>query len=200
MSVNKPRMTAPDPHELDRLAALIQRDDQDAFIALIRATALPLRCFVATMAADGGQLEEIIQATYVTAFQRLSTYEPRGTMMPWLKGIARNLLLRDLRERKRHLQVDVSVIDEVLVDDSWERAQADDERQAARTQALDHLQRCMQALPRSAQDLLTCCYQDALSLNQLAQRFRRTRAAIAMQLSRLRASLRACVQRQIEHP
>lgn len=193
-------MAAPDSLDLDRLAAQIQRGNQEAFTDLIRATALPLRCFVATMAADGSQVEEIIQATYVTAFQRIGSYELRGTMMPWLKGIARNLLLRDLRERKRQLQVDMSVIDEVLVDDSWQRAQADDEQLATRTQALDNLQRCLQALPAPARALLLACYQDALTLNQLAQRFRRTRAAIAMQLSRLRASLRTCVQRQAEQP
>ncbi len=181
---------------LDRWAQQAQAGDREAFTQIILATHVSLRCWVATMARSPDHLEEMVHGTYVTAFQHLSTYELRGTLLPWLKGIAKNGLRHELRERQRWLQVEPDVIEQLLVDDSQVQLGLDQELQDQRSEAVHHLNGCLSELPVGAQTLLDRYYREGLTLNQLAQRFKKNRAALAMTLSRLRGQLRICLERK----
>ena len=164
--------------------------------AIIAATHVELRCFVASIANSLELVEETVQSTYVTAYQQFDTYEARATLLPWLKGIARNLLRRELRQRQRFVTADTPVFDQLLIDDGLVRAQQDEAAVDALGASLQHLDACLGELSPAARRLLDGCYQDALTLNQLAQRFRRKRTVIAMSLSRIRSALRTCLQRR----
>ena len=57
----------------------------------------------------------------------------------------------------------------------------------------EQLQRCLAALSPAQRELLHARYQDGLSLKQLAERGARSAGAIQVALSRLRATLLACI-------
>lgn len=191
-----PSSFALDFQAMDRWAQQAQAGDREAFTQLILATHVSLRCWVATMARSPDHLEEMVHSTYVTAFQQLALYELRGTFLPWLKGIAKNSLRHELRERQRWLQVEPDVIEQLLIDDSQAQLEVDEHTNEQRSLALQHLNGCLRELSPGSQTLLDRYYREGLSLNQLAQRFKKKRAAIAMTLSRLRGQLRICLERQ----
>src|SRR5258708_5510062 len=105
-----------DPERIDALVAVAQGGDRDAFASLVVGLYAQLAGFLAFHAPTPELMDEILQATFVTAFERLGEYERRGTLAGWLKGIARNLLRRELARRARLTGSDVEVIEGLLAD------------------------------------------------------------------------------------
>lgn len=87
------------PEACDALALRAQAGDREAFSELVVALYPQLTGFLAFHAPSAELADEIAQATLVMAFERIADYQPRGTCAGWLKGIARNLLRRELSRR-----------------------------------------------------------------------------------------------------
>lgn len=152
--------------------------------------------FIAFHAPWPELVEEISQAAFVTALEQIATYEPRGTFPSWVKGIAKNLLRRELARRSRMVSADREAISAYIA----QVAAEDLERQAlvdeARDGMLERLQRCLESLSPQARRLAERRFVLDLSLNKLAQQFKRTRASIAKALFVIRAQLRSCAERE----
>jgi RNA polymerase sigma-70 factor (ECF subfamily) len=182
-------MPVPSAADLDALVLRARERDEGAFASLIDATQLELRCFVAAHAGATDLIEEVVQATFVICFERFADYQPRGTFLAWLKGIARNRLRQEARERRRFLPADDAALEAAV-----ERSEAESAAEDARDDLVAALGRCVDGLAPTARELLDGFYRERLSLADLARRSRRTHAAVAMALSRIRAALRTCVQ------
>jgi RNA polymerase sigma factor (sigma-70 family) len=171
------------PDDLALLHAAREGDHQ-ALERLIVSHQDRLRIFVSVRTPSVELAEEIVQETFVIACTTLDSYDGSGPFPGWLIGIARNLLRREAERMRRHrplLEADdapVEIPDDAMV--------------AAVQQRADQLRRCLDHLAPSARRLAHLRFVDGIPLNQLAQRFKRTRAAIACQLTRIRDSLRQC--------
>ncbi|MBA2482650.1 MAG: sigma-70 family RNA polymerase sigma factor [Planctomycetes bacterium] len=177
----------PSSDDIDRIVARAQTGDRDAFHELVIALQHEVRLFVASRAYSLDLIEEILQATFVTAWEKLGTYQTRGSFLPWLKGIAKNRLREEVRERARfasHTNDSLErVIDEAFVAHDLESAGDDD---------ASRLSRCLERLAPRSRELIERHYAKGLGLNQLAQQFKQTRQAIASALHRIRRTVRAC--------
>jgi RNA polymerase sigma factor (sigma-70 family) len=178
-----------DPHLLDQLAVGARAGDRQAFHELMRATLPEVRLFIAARAYSLELVEEVLQATYVACFESLPKYEPRRTLLPWLKGIAHNRLRRELESRSRHAHVDV--LDQILV---GEAACQIDEAPPADEAVLARMRRCLERLAPHARILLESRHVRGESVDGLAARFEKSRDAIASTLKRVRASMRDCMR------
>ena len=79
-----------DERELAELAAGLRARRNDAWERLYDLTHLPLLRLLRRLTRDDGKAEEALQATYVTAVERIGRYDPaRGAPDAWLAGIAR---------------------------------------------------------------------------------------------------------------
>lgn len=179
------------PEELDLLAARAQRGDAAAFDQIVLSLhADVFRALVGFQVSDG-LAEEILQATFVTAYQKLSTYEVgRLTLRSWLKAIARNHLLKELREQRRFAKqgganLKVAVIDTALED-------------AARFEAVEtahaRLRDCLDKLDEPSRRLIEDRYLRRTSVPELAQRERRPEGWVSVKLFRIRQALRRCME------
>src|SRR3954462_12394906 len=100
-----------DVHAIDQLVIAAQGGDRDAFATVVVELYPQLAGFLAFHAPTPEVMDEIVQASFVMAFERLATYEPRATFAGWLKGIARNLLRQELARRSRLSGSDLGVIE-----------------------------------------------------------------------------------------
>jgi len=132
--------------ELDALARLAQSGAHEALRALVEAVQEPLRACIAAHAAHPHQVEEALQETLVTAFRRLDQYRPGGTLVPWLKQIARNHLRRDLRDRRRFAELSDDRLDSAVIDAQLDRLERDEDADE-REREVDRLRRCLGLLP-----------------------------------------------------
>ncbi len=186
-----------DAHAIDRLVVTAQGGDRDAFAAVVVGLYPQLAGFLAFHAPTPDVMDEIIQATFVTAFERLATYEPRATFAGWLKGIARNLLRQELTRRARLTGSDLEVIEGLLASAAQtdlERAEQHADEQSA---LLARLRRCFERLSPRTRQIAERRFIEDVPLGRLAQQFKQSRAAIAKILFVVRRDLRQCAEQAI---
>lgn len=183
------------PEACDALALRAQAGDREAFSALVVALYPQLTGFLAFHAPSADLADEVAQATLVMAFERIADYQPRGTFAGWLKGIARNLLLREL-SRRAHQR---GAVESMLAADALAAVEQEPDG-APDEDLLARLRACIGRLPPRARLIAQRRFAEDVPLNQLAQQFKRTRASMAKVIHLLRGQLRACVESGGTHP
>jgi RNA polymerase sigma-70 factor (ECF subfamily) len=83
------------------LAGLQQRDPQ-AFEAFFEAHADRVYRLAAGILGNDADAQEVVQATFLSAFEALDRFEPRARLSTWLYRIAYNHALMLARARTRH--------------------------------------------------------------------------------------------------
>lgn len=87
------------------LAARAARGDSKAFRALLDATSGVVYRVALRTVGDSADAEDVVQETYVRAWQRLPTLKDHGAIVGWLCRIASNIATDKLRARKSRPQV-----------------------------------------------------------------------------------------------
>ena len=175
---------------LDDDLTAAQGGDPAAFERLVIACDRDLRMFVAAHAWNADHLDEVCQATWVIVWEKLHAWEPTAPFDHWLRGIARNLLKRDLVERARRRGVGgLSLLEEAVAADGLESLHQDtvDPR-------LGRLSECLERLAPRARSLLLARDRDGVPLADLARRFKQPMGAIATLLWRVRGGVRTCLE------
>ncbi|MBA3697769.1 MAG: sigma-70 family RNA polymerase sigma factor [Planctomycetes bacterium] len=180
------------PEELDNLAIKAQAGDRDAFRDLVLATQRELAISVAAHSASRELVEEVLQETYVTAFEKLVQYRPQRTFRPWLRTIARNHLFAHWRERRRLADIDSDTLETLIADDGLDGMERDDERHEVESA---RLAACLERLPNRARQMLERRYCEEQPLALLAEQFKRSAATLSVTLFRLRQQLKRCVEK-----
>jgi RNA polymerase sigma-70 factor (ECF subfamily) len=113
------QLTAPGPAtsaELDDRVWVAEAvaGDPAAFRALFERHAPAVRRFLRDLARDAAFADEATQETFVRAHARLATLRDDQRLRPWLLGIARRVVLEELRRRRP--RVGVEAVAEQLAD------------------------------------------------------------------------------------
>lgn len=89
-----------DDEALTRWALAARGGDREAAAALVRATTEPLRRLLRHL-GDPDRVEDLLQETYLRAFQALPRYEARASARVWLYSIARRTAADEVRKNQR---------------------------------------------------------------------------------------------------
>lgn len=100
MSVNEFK-TETSSEKLDRLIAQAAAGDTEALGLLYDATNVSVYGFVLSILKNTQDAEDVLQDCYVSIYSSGAGYRSEGKPMAWIMGIARNLSLYKLRERKK---------------------------------------------------------------------------------------------------
>jgi len=181
------------PEDMDRHVALAQGGDRAAFREVVVALEEDLRIFLYAFQVSEGLAEEVLQATVVTAFRKLHLYRPARAFRAWVKAIARNRLVDELREQRRFAASDEQVLEELLVETAL--ADLDDSARASEVEAeVRRLRDCLGRLLPEARRLVEARYLGGEPLGHLARKFKRTEVWVRVNLFRVRKTLRTCMQ------
>lgn len=181
-----------DALDIDRLVVMAQGGDADAFRQLFFATQKEVFTFLCARSPNPSLAEEILQSTFVIAWEKLDRYEPRGLFIGWLKTIAHNQLRQELRRMRRHVEVDHDSLQDVLL----RASESDCERTEDESKALAH---CLEELPTHARELLQHRYLHNRGIDEMAAEMGRKASTLAVTLFRLRTALRQCLDRMTVH-
>jgi RNA polymerase sigma-70 factor, ECF subfamily len=181
--------------ELDQLVARVQKGDRDAFTEVVFAIRKELRIFLSAHAASIDMVEEVLQSTLVECYECIGRYELRGTFLAWVKGIGRNLLLKELHARARYVTVEEDTLERIVVESALENtSEAADDRQL---EMVERLRRCIQKLPDASRHLIERRYFERTTVKSLAKSLSRTETWTAVNLFRIREALRACMAGEV---
>ena len=179
--------------ELDQLVLRVKEGDRDAFGEVVFAIRKELRIFLSAHASSIDMIEEVLQSTLVTCYENLGKYECRGTFLSWTKGIARNLLLKEIKARSRYVAHEDDILERVIVEAAMESLEAKDREEAY----VERLRICLDKLPGDSRKLIEQRYFSKLSVRELAKLNNRTETWIAVNLFRIRDMLKVCMMREV---
>ncbi|MBE7467334.1 MAG: sigma-70 family RNA polymerase sigma factor [Planctomycetes bacterium] len=165
--------------------------DRRAFLELFLRQQQDLHAFVGSIVRDWHRSEDVVQELALILWEKFESYDPQRPFGAWARGVAANLILRDLERHRRALPL--------LSPESIAAVQrAYDEIEASEPGAeLEALRACVASLDEPARHMLELRYTEALGLDALAQRLSRSVAAVKKALTRLRARLQECVARKL---
>jgi RNA polymerase sigma-70 factor (ECF subfamily) len=177
--------------ETDNVVAQVLGGDIDAYEGIVHRYQLEVWKVVAAMLLNAERTEDLVQQTFIKAFQHLHRYERGRDFGAWLKEIARNEVRQEIRryawEDRRlglyhsHLMQTYEGPLNSAPEDFFEEA----------------LQECTQKLPPASAKLVELRYQSALNFGEIAASLGRTVAATRQQLGRIRLSLRDCIEKHM---
>lgn len=149
-----------------------------------------LRGMLWALVPDRHRLDDIVQETFLTVTRKATDFQPGTNFRAWLFAIARYKVLHSLRERTLEHALAPDVI-EVLFAELPDTDDFDDR--------LLHLRACVEQLSKQPKRMLHLRYQDGLSIADVADRMGRRVNSIKVMLSRVRSTLRGCIEkRQIQ--
>lgn len=71
----------------------MRRNREELFEILVREHRLALLAFVRACVYDRGAAEDLVQETFLAAWEHLDEYDEDSPFARWLRGIARNKIL-----------------------------------------------------------------------------------------------------------
>ena len=180
------------PEALDEIVLQVQKGNEKAMERIILHLQGELRLFISARADSLDMVEDVLQSTFVICFRKLDTYQPRGTFMAWLKGIAKNRLLQELKERSRYVALEGAALEGLVADHRLETMEHQSVQQAERE--MTRLLECVERLPERTREMVMRRYRDRTPIKKLAQQFKKRAGAVAALLTRARQSLRLCME------
>jgi RNA polymerase sigma-70 factor (ECF subfamily) len=184
-----PHSTEPDT---ESLVGRVLAGDTEVFGTLIRRHQNEVWRVGAAMLGDRSATANLVQQTFVNAYERLEQYRPGNDFSRWLKGIARNLVREDLRRSERESRTLSAYRDYIA------QLYSDEGRTEQHLRDLDRaVTACREKLPPAASQALALHYDEGLTVEQVAGVIARTVAGTRQLLFRARTTLRECVEKRL---
>jgi len=190
-------VTATDPVSEPLLVRRAKTGDRQAFAELVRMHQAVVRAYVSGRVRAAEAADDLAQEVFVRAFCQLGRFElpESGRTLPWLLGIARNLVLEHFRSRR--LGADRGHPLEAALDRIHHQSVRDEDEPHLRELKLEALRGCLEKLLPSASALVGRYYFEHWSFTELATAHNRREGAIRMKLFRIREALRACIEKAV---
>ena len=181
----------------EEVVARVLAGDVDAYGILVRRYQDLVLGIACQRLGDATEARDITQLTFLRAYEQLDEFRTGADFGTWLCVIARYMILTELERRKRQArnlgkhQTELrDLIEEGLLRD------LDEEEEAA--EKLAALRRCIGELQSKAATLVRLRYLEERSCREIASLENRTVTWVTTTLSRVRSTLRACLEQPRE--
>ena len=177
--------------QIDTIVERVLAGDLDAYEDIVRGYQREVWRVAAAMLLTKEKTEDLVQQTFINAFQHLDRYERGRDFGAWIKEIARNEVRQEIRRRLRedrrlaiyygHLIQMYDISTTSLREERLEEALAS----------------CREKLPLASAKLVELRYDSALDFGQIASFVGRTVEATRQQVARIRLVLRDCIEKHL---
>jgi RNA polymerase sigma-70 factor, ECF subfamily len=133
------------------LVARCKAGDHAAFAELIKQSSSTARRAIRTIARNPADVDDVMQDTFVKAFQALRSFDQRAKFSTWLTRIAINNALMLLRRQKSKREISLEINDEEPETTSFQLTDKtlDPEQALIRDQSTEVIRAAVRALPRT---------------------------------------------------
>lgn len=169
----------------------VASEDEDDLGARIEELRPALSGYVLSLLPDRNACEDVVQETCLFLWERRADFEPGSNFKAWAFKTAWFKVLTHRREMQRRKQISFS--EDVLERISRAAEQFADEAD----HRLSALRACVTELPAESQQLVRLKYLDRFSLAAHARKLGVKPNQIQKSLSRIRISLRHCIESRL---
>ena len=180
--------------EDSEIISAVQAGDRDAFGALVERYQRTLYYFVVGKVADDTDAKDIVQKTFVGAFQNLAEFRLDESFFAWLKGIALNHCRNEWRRYQSQARLAGCLLEEKRAElelASFDARADDSERRMAA------LRQCLEQLSPHEQTVVELRFVEELPLAAIGERLGRGAEAARLFLYRIRQRLADCVKKRV---
>ena len=160
-----------------------QTGDEGAFTDLMREYYPFVYVIVIRIVDNPHDVEEVVQDTFLNAYQGLTQLEDAAKFKSWLAAIARNCARQWVRKRKLHT-VSLDEVGEGVL-----QTQDSPDEQLTRLEQRELIRRTMETLPQKDRDIARAFYLEGASYNELTSTHGLSYKAISFRLSRAKQQL-----------
>jgi len=150
-----------------------------------------IRAYIAGLGVPIESVDDIAQEVFIQYYNSIHEKPEDTHILPWLKGIAKNISLNYFRSRKRRSYHHTKAA-EMLVS-----VKNDLEDQHERHDISNALHECLQELAPKSKMVLFLRYNNGLKSHKIGEKIGATGKAIRMSLVRIRKILKKCIERKI---
>jgi RNA polymerase sigma factor (sigma-70 family) len=191
-------MSSPPDHVADpeaaATAAVGEGDHRRALEILMHAHGQAVYRYCRAMLRDADRANDVLQKTFVQAYQGLARFEGRSSLRTWLFAIARHRCLDEVKVWRRWARR-ATAMDDVPAGDmpdvaegaSVERGLLDEERRRI-------VARCVEELAPRTRDAIVQRYTQGLSYAQMSDVTGEQAATLRARVARALPALRRCVE------
>ncbi len=172
----------------------ILRGDLDAYEAVVRQYQGMLLGYASSRLLDIDAAQEVVQLTFIRAYEQLNEYQPKHEFGVWLCVICKHFILTEL-ERQRRETRNLDKFSHALRLRLGEQmvGSCDD----GQRELLSQMRECVKALQSQAALVVRLRYEKRQSCQHIAESLNRTVTWVTSTLSRSRKSLRACINSRL---
>ncbi len=166
---------------------------QSIFSVLVHENTGMLMTYLRASVARESFAEDLFQETMVVAWKRFEEFDRTRPFGPWLRGIAKNLILAHYRARKKDMllcSLDVLEHLDRRVEQIAQRPGDTWDEKIAR------LSDCLEHLPNEYREPLELHYRDHHNTHTISGLLATSREAVKKRLQRARAKLADCLKRK----
>jgi len=185
-------VTSRTPQELMRL---FQEGDESAFRELVCRYKEPIASFAARMLNDPEKGVDVAQETFIRVFTHAAEYRPMAGFTGWLYRIAYNLVINEIRRRKRQPAEAFHLGPVDPGDEDRPRFELRDQNPSAEEQLLGRersatVRRCVAALPPKYRGAIVMKDMEGLTFEEIAQSLDCPESTVKSRVMRAREMLR----------
>lgn len=195
-TITPPPFMADEADSDSKIEAAIQRvldGDTSAYSTVISETEVKVRVILAAMLHTSASIDDVAQEVYLTAYRKLTHYEPGTDFIAWIKTITRNMALNERRRWAREQALKNRF--QVTVEEKLQEHQNKVTEQIS-GKLTTRLAECLEKLNDPFKSIIKDFYYKNLSSKELAERLGKTDGAIRLMLWRSRSSLASCLNKK----
>ncbi len=165
--------------------------DRDAYSEIVADYQGMLLAYAAFRVPDAALVDEVVQQTFIRAYEQLRDFQTDKDFGVWLRSICRFMILAELKRASRDRQNKDNYQDHLkvhLLGKALERGES-----GADEDVLRRLKGCLAKLQQTARSLVTLRYQELLKVEEIAARLGQSATWVATTLFRVRETLRKCI-------
>lgn len=170
--------------------------DRQAFANLVDKYQRPLYVVLRRLVRQHEDTDDLLQETFVRAYQHLKNFDRSRPFYPWLHRIAVNAAITFIQRRSRQANVNTLSDDEIF---PTAMADGDDPaEQAERHEFLAALEKAIERLPAEQRIILLLRTREEMSYQELSEMLGIEMGTVMSRLARAREKLRAWLRPYLE--
>jgi RNA polymerase sigma-70 factor (ECF subfamily) len=178
----------------DSMLDAISRGDSGAFMQVVQAHGLMLRCYIGAQVFNASDVDDLAQESFIAAYQSLHHYRRGADFGAWLRGIARNKVLMYFRSSQRRvsaLEKFRAEVVEIVGDEIDKQSAAEGDAPIAA------LLNCISKLPEKLRRVVHAGL-DGLKAPAVAESLGTTPGAVHQLHYRANQLLRECLSKEVQ--
>ena len=168
-------------------------DQLGVYEILVKQNEQMLFAYIMGIVKEPNWAEDIVQEAFVKAYENLASLKNKEAFGSWLRTIARNIALAELKRNKREISTEPQIL--MGMEDIFRHVES---REGDRwSEKVQFVRECFDSLPENLNMPCKLHYFDNLKTAEVADLMQITLSNVLKRLERSRHQLKSCVEHKI---